>query len=177
MDRHSALLRSTSGRIVVGIVLVVVGAWIVLPNLPASPVRTDIDVLWQPADRIGLAQDWAVFSPDPRDQSLDVRAEITHADGTVEWWDVPDLDPAVGAYRQYRWNKWQERVRLDARRDLWEPTARWIAAEHARDGAAPVRVRLIRRWIDHLPLTAEGAIDVPPTGWNEFVFHVWEPGS
>lgn len=173
-DAHSALVRSEAGRIGVAIALAVGALWLIGPNMPNGPLRDDVDALWAPATELGLVQDWGVFSPDPRSQSLDVRARLEYDDGTVAVWDVPDLDPVLGAYRQYRWNKWQERVRLDDRADLWDPTASWIADEHRRDGVRPARVVLIRRWIDHEPLGTPEPID---SDWNEFEFHVWERDS
>ena len=168
LDAHTRLIGSRAGRAAVALVLAVGGFWIVAPNTPDSPVRARIDDLWSPATRIGLVQDWSVFSPGPRDQSIDVRARIEHDDGTIEFWDVPEFDPFVGAYRQYRWNKWQERVRLDNRAELWDPTARWIAEQNERDGELPARVVLVRRWIDHRPTGGDDG------GWNEYAFHVWE---
>lgn len=178
VDDHSRIVDTLFGRIVVGVVLVVGAFWIVAPNTPAGPLRAAIDAAFEPARNLGLEQDWGVFSPNARSISLDVRARLTYPDGSVATWDVPDLDPVVGAYREYRWNKWQERVRLDARADLWQPTAEWIAAANQRDGEPPVEVVLIRRWIDHEPLTAAGARDVPDDGtWNEFEFYVWTPDT
>ncbi len=157
-------------------VVVVVGSWIALPNLPAGPMRERLDAWWAPAIEVGLVQDWAVFSPNPRSQSLDVRAEVELASGEVVVWDVPEFDPVVGALRQYRWKKWQERVRLDARRDLWAPTVDWLRSEYDDE---PVRITLIRRWIDHGPLTNDGRIDDPADGWNAFAFCTWpaDPGD
>ncbi|MEL6892737.1 MAG: hypothetical protein AAFP84_14155 [Actinomycetota bacterium] len=174
-DAHSAIVSSAFGRAVVALALVVLGAWITLPNLPAGPMRSQLEPLWRPATEAGLVQDWAVFSPNPRAQSLDVRAEIQLASGRVVVWDVPEFDPIVGAFRQYRWKKWQERVRLDVRRDLWAPTIEWLRREYADD--EPVRVTLIRRWIDHGPLTDIGRADDPRVGWNEFRFCTWPAGS
>ena len=65
-----------------------------------------------------------MFSPDPRNQSLDVRAVVRYDDGSTVIWDVPDLDPFLGAYRDYRWQKWQERVRLDTSESLWRADRR-----------------------------------------------------
>ncbi len=174
VDAHSALVRTRAGRAIVAIVLVVVGSWIVLPNMPAGPMREQIDGWWAPATEIGLVQDWAVFSPNPRSQSLDVRAEVELASGEVVVWDVPEFDPFVGAFRQYRWKKWQERVRLDARSDLWTPTVDWLRREFDDQ---PVRITMIRRWIDHGPLTVDGWVDSPASGWNEFRFCTWPAGS
>jgi hypothetical protein len=160
------------GRTRIGVVVAVIAFWIVAPNMPSSAVRDELAPLWKPAQVTGLVQDWAVFSPNPRSQSVDVRARLTFDDGTISFWDVPEFDPGVGAFRQYRWHKWQERVRLDNREPFWQPTAEWIADQHLRDGVRPVRITLIRRWIDHEPLTSNGpAVD---RGWNEFEFYVWE---
>lgn len=170
-DRHTQVVQTRGGRLAVGVGLVIAAIWIVGPNVPVGPMRSQIDVVWSPAAEIGLVQDWAVFSPNPRDQSLDVRAVIEHEDGSAELWDVPEFDPVLGAYRQYRWHKWQERIRLDAQSESWEPTARWLAERHARDGELPIRITLVRRWIDHEPLTADGTVD---SDANEFAFYVWE---
>jgi len=172
-DLHSRLVGSDLGRWIAGLILLVGSVWIVLPNMPASPMRDRVDAIWAPATEIGLVQDWAVFSPNPRSQSLDVRAEIELESGEVIIWDLPEFDPVVGAFRQYRWKKWQERVRLDARTDLWGPAVEWLRREYPD----AVRVTLIRRWIDHEPLSESGAIDSPSDGWNEFRFCTWPEGS
>jgi len=172
-DLHSRLVNSAVGRWAVGMMLVVGTVWIALPNMPASPMRDRIDAVWAPATEIGLVQDWAVFSPNPRSQSLDVRAEIKLESGEVVMWDVPEFDPIVGAFRQYRWKKWQERVRLDARTDLWGPTVDWLRREYPN----AARVTLIRRWIDHKPLNEFGVSDSPSIGWNGFRFCTWPDGS
>jgi len=171
-DRHTALLRSPIGRVAVAVIVAVMAFWIVAPNMPSSALRPRVDTMWTPATEIGMAQDWGVFSPNPRSQSIDVRARVEFDDGSIEFWDPPDLDPWVGAYRQYRWNKWQERVRLDSQSRRWDPTAEWIAEQFERDGILPASVTLIRRWIDHKPLLVGGQI--LDSGWNEFEFHTWE---
>jgi len=172
VDLYTRLLDSRIGRVVAGLIIGVGAFWILAPNLPASAVRDEIAGWWGPAEDIGLVQDWAVFSPNPRNDSIDVRARIDFADGRIEFWDVPEFDPGVGAYRQYRWHKWQERIRLDNREFYWPSTAAWLADRYTRDGVVPLRVTLIRRWIEHAPLTADGRII--DSGWNEFEFYVWE---
>ena len=174
IDAHSALASTRVGRVAIVLGLAVMVVWLVGPNIPAGPFRDDVDVLWAPATELGLVQDWGVFSPNPRDQSLDVRARLEFDDGSVETWDVPDFDPVFGAYRQYRWNKWQERIRLDDRQSSWAPTAEWIARQHRRDGVLPRRVVLVRRWIDHEPVGTPTPID---GDWNEYDFFTWERAS
>jgi hypothetical protein len=169
-DAHTALLNSQLGRIVVFMIVTVMGVWLVGPNLPAGPARDALDAAWSPAIDAGLDQNWAVFSPNPRSQSIDVEAVLEFDDGTTLVWKVPDFDPIIGAYRSYRWRKWQERIRLDSNDRYWESAAAWIASNNVRDGREPATVRLVRRWRDHETLTADGVSDGEI---NEFEFYVW----
>jgi hypothetical protein len=175
LDAHSNALHSRFGKIRIGIVIVVGSFWIVAPNMPSSAIRDQLAGWWRPAEEIGLVQDWGVFSPNPRSQSLDVRARLEYDDGTTDFWDVPEYGAGFGAYRAYRWHKWQERIRLDDRENYWESTAQWIAERTEHDGLLPARVTLIRRWIDHEPLTRDG--QTVNSGWNEFEFYVWQRDS
>ncbi len=169
---QSRVLTERFGRLRVGLLIAIASFWIVAPNIPSSAIRDEVDWLWEPAEEMGLVQDWAVFSPNPRSQSIDVRARIEFDDGSIDFWDVPEFDPTIGALRSYRWHKWQERIRLNNREFRWPAAAEWIAHQYERDGRLPRRVTMIRRWIDHDPLIA-GA-PAPDSGWNEFEFFVWE---
>ena len=133
-DAHTALLTTRWGKVVVGVLLAAMAVWIVAPNMPAGPARDSLDVVWSPAIDAGLEQNWAVFSPNPRGQSIEVIAVLEYADGSMAIWSVPDFDPVVGAYRSYRWRKWQERVRLDVNSEYWDVSAEWIAERNRRDG-------------------------------------------
>ncbi len=137
--------RSRAGQIVIAVAVTVVLLAEVGTHLPGSSFQRAV------SHRAGLVaqwtaseQTWAVFAPDPRTTSLGLEAEVTFADGTSARWTLPD-GPIVGAnLRYYRWRKWLESVRADARWPLWEPTARWIASEYGDRGVAVVRVDLVR---------------------------------
>ena len=169
-DAHTALVRTRVGKVVVAVLVIVMSVWIVGPNIPASPVRDRVEVVWSPAIKAGFKQNWSVFSPNPRAQALEVVAVAEFADGTTTEWTLPELGQTIGAYRSYRWRKWQERIRLDSNARYWDSSAAWIARDVARGDELPVSVRLIRRWRDIKPLTANGIVD---TKVNEFEFHVW----
>ena len=62
--------------------------------------------------------------------SLAVEADVYRRDGTVERYTFPHGDPVIGAYREYRWRKWERRVRLDRNDHLWDRTARWVADQY-----------------------------------------------
>ncbi len=168
VDAHTALTHSRWGRSLIAVMLVVMAVWTVGPNLPNGPATRQLDALWAPATDAGFDQNWSVFSPNPRNQSLSVDALVEFADGSTVTWTVPDPDP-IG-WRSARWRKWVERIRLDANERLWDATAGWIAQQHRRDGELPTTVRMTRRWIDHEPLTEDGAIDGEP---RSFEFYVW----
>jgi len=168
VDAHSALLRHWPGRLIVAVMVVVMTVWTLGPNLPSGPAADRFEVAWSPATDAGFDQNWSVFSPNPRDQSLDVEAVVEFTDGSITTWSVPDADP-IG-WRSARWRKWVERIRLDANDHLWDATGAWIAEQHRHDGELPVSVRLIRRWVDHEPLTEDGAVDGVP---RSFEFYVW----
>ena len=53
----------------------------------------------------------------------------------------------IGAYREYRWRKWERRIRLDRNDHLWRPTAQWVADRYEDDGVVE-RVVLIRIFSD-----------------------------
>jgi hypothetical protein len=169
-DAHTRLLDSTVGQTFVAIVVFVMSIWILGPNMPASPLRDTVEVVWSPAIDAGFDQNWSVFSPNPRDQTIEVVAVLEYDDGTSVEWTVPDFDPTIGALRSYRWRKWQERVRLDSYESYWEPSAAWIADQNRIDGQRPNTVRLLRRWTVLEPLTEDGIL----TNIEEqFEFYEW----
>lgn len=177
-DAHTALLESNLGQVVVAGIVFVMAIWIVGPNIPASPFRDNADVIWEPAVTAGFDQSWSVFSPNPRNQDIEVIAVLEYEDGTTATWSLPDFDPVVGVLRGYRWLKWQERIRLNSFESHWDSAATWIADSNRQNGELPVTVRLVRRWTVLSPLTADGVNPLVdgqyvPNTQNEFEFYVW----
>lgn len=135
---------TSSGRVVASIVLGLLTVAVVVWNLPSSALRSELRPGVRPVmHALALDQSWSVFAPDPTTTSIAVEAQVTLADGRVERFVFPEGDDFVGAYREYRWRKWERRVRLDDRSELWLPTAEWVA----RQFDEPVmRVVLVRRF-------------------------------
>jgi hypothetical protein len=124
-----------------GVMLVVVGL-LLLWNLPnGKPKQATRPTVGTVVQALGLEQDWALFAPDPRAYSVAVVATITHRDGRVETWVPPHNGLLLSPYRNYRWQKYVERLRADDYSGLWEPTARWIAREHGSDVTKVVLTR------------------------------------
>jgi hypothetical protein len=45
---------------------------------------------------LDLEQNWGVFAPDPRQETVDVLARVSFADGSQQTWQIPRRDPVVG---------------------------------------------------------------------------------
>jgi len=114
-------------------------------NLPGSALRADLMVPGQPfLNAVGLDQNWALFAPNPRRAAIGLRAVVRYEDGTSATWTIPNDDPVVGTYRDYRWRKWMENVFMDGNQALWRPAALWAAREEARPDRREFDVTLLR---------------------------------
>ena len=149
---QARLERTPLGKALISVFLLATLASVIVWNLPDSEVRSKSLRLAQPYIFFtGLDQNWGVFAPDPRRQSLWLKARIRYDDGSTSMWELPTADPVVGHLWDYRWRKWMEYVTNEQYRSVWQPAAEWLAREHDADGRRPVRVTLIRRFMDLLP--------------------------
>jgi hypothetical protein len=158
---------SVAGRTVTSLGLIVTLAAVSVSNMPESEIKDALIGWAQPyMNATGLDLDWGVFAPNPRDGAYYVEGRIDYVDGTTSVWRFPTRSN-LWAYSDYRWQKLEEWVRLDENRDSWRPFAEYLANDARRDGRAPTRVTLLRRWADTLP-PGPG----PEHGqWREFVFY------
>jgi hypothetical protein len=155
------------GRVALSIVLLALVLTVVGWNLPGGAPRDDAHDLTRPVVyALGLDQSWAVFSPNPSTTSVFVHGEVTFADGTTMRFDFPDDGPWLGAYREYRWRKYERRLRLDRQRRLWSPAATWIARQVASEDRPVTEVVLVRRF-STTPDPGSG----DPRVWESFAFH------
>jgi hypothetical protein len=118
---------------------------LLVANLPPSALRGALSAF--PAafvDTTTLAQRWGVFSPDPRNVSLDFRAELIFEDGTRKSW-TPSRDLFLGALSFYRWRKWYEQATGEDTPDhLSRAAALWIARRHSSSRRAVTSVELVQ---------------------------------
>lgn len=159
---------SVAGRVAISVFLVVTLASIVVWNLPNSELqRKSLKVVRPYITALSLEQNWGVFAPDPRRETLDFFARVRYADGTEEDVRMPTGGSFVGAYWDYHWWKWVESMTAGQRDGLWKPAAVWFARRATTDGRQPVRVQLVRRSYDIFP-PGPG----PSHGeWRESVFY------
>lgn len=159
--------RSPTGRRVLGTLLAIVVAVVLAWNLPPSRLREALMPVVEPVvGALGLEQRWNLFAPDPPRRTYQVVARITYADGSLGLWEPPAND---------RWRKWLGAARVTQNRQLWEPTASWIARHHDGAERGTVRVEMIRRWRD-LPPPGNPVVELP---WQEEIFFTYDvpPGA
>ncbi len=139
---------SRPGRLILTGVLAFLVYTLVVWNLPSSEVRSELRPGLRPVvNAMAIDQSWSVFAPNPTSVSIAVEADVYLADGEVIRHRFPHGDDLIGAYREYRWRKWERRVRLDRNDHLWRRTAEWVAAQYV--DAGPVeRVVLLRSFSD-----------------------------
>jgi hypothetical protein len=159
------------GRIkktLISIALAVTLAAIFVANMPASTIKTQLMVAAQPClNALGIGQDWGVFSPNPRRQIIYSGGLIAYSDGSASIWNFP-MRPGIMAYSDYRWQKFEEHVRLDNFKGLWQPFSQYLVTHVATPGKKPVQVALIRRWADIQP-PASGVAQGP---WSQTAYYV-----
>jgi hypothetical protein len=165
---------SSAGRALLSVLLVALVAGIVVVNLPDSKLRDTASEVTEPMINVlGLNQNWNVFAPEPRKQSIGLEARVTFVDGGHASWRPYEGGDLVASYRDYRWGKYMENVRQDQNRGLWPGLAAWVARRAAQDKDRKVaRVVLVRRWRDVLPPGAKRN-EGPP---RLYVFYRWRPG-
>jgi len=139
-------------RVLITVFLVATVAAILVQNMPDSVIKSGLMVPAQPyLNLTGLDQNWSIFSPNPRQQTVYVIARVEHADGSVAVHPIPTgIGPS--AYWGYRWQKYEESLSdPTGGRALWRPYAEWVVNQDQQEGGRPVRVTLVRRASDNLP--------------------------
>jgi hypothetical protein len=170
--------RSALGRALISAGVAVALVFIVAINLPAGHLRVE---LLKPGQKVlntfGLGQDWALFAPDPRRRTINIRAEVTLRDGTKQTWHYPRGNDLTGPYWDYRWAKWLEYMVDEANGGvLWEPAAKLIAREYG--GPAKVaRVQLINRTHELRPPGTGQPLRGPDQDFRFYAYAPPAPGA
>lgn len=164
--------RSPGAQILISIVIVLVLLAEIATHLPAgSAIDREVSDQASWFTRVAATEmQWGVFAPDPRPTSLRLEGRVTFEDGSTAVWRLPEGPRIGGNLRYYRWRKWLERVRSDDFRDLYEPTARWIASLYADRGSPVASVDLVRLFHDNVLVGEQPA-------YAEFVYWTYRPGD
>lgn len=146
------LARSSGGRALLTVLIVVTLAGIGVTTLAGATAQGKIGA-WAPPylHATGLYQDWAIFSPNPRQETSYVVARVEHRDGSVSTWPI-EISRGVASLSDYRWHKYEEMLWLGDENAWARPDyARWIVARDREVGGQPILVTLVRRWAPNLP--------------------------
>jgi hypothetical protein len=140
--------RSRAGRVLISLFVVLSILTILTANLPPSHLENLLMKADHPYfNAVDMSQNWGVFAPDPRSQTVDLLARVTFADGSHETWQIPARDAVVGEYIDYRWRKWEEWLVSPATTfPLFRLGAIYAARVLATPERRPVRVVLIDRY-------------------------------
>lgn len=161
------------GRALINAGIIVTLAAILVVSMPASVIRSTLLVWAQPyLSAVGLGEDWGVFAPSPRTTVIYGTARIRYSDGTSSEWSFPTR-PGLMAYSDYRWQKFEEHVRLDGYSGLWQPFARYLARHKSTPDHTPVRVDLTRRWADIHPPGVRPSLGP----WAQYVYYIMPVGA
>ena len=143
---------SRAGRIALSLGIAFTVFSLAVWNAPDSSLRRHVlNATGRYTAALGLDQNWAVFAPNPRSQSLKLFASAQFANGRSENWSLPHGGSVLGAYWDYRWLKWMEWATSSDDRQLWEPTANYVARRLSRPGRRVSRVFLVRETSDNNP--------------------------
>src|ERR1700712_63083 len=119
MDRSSLRRALSSAALVAAVAVMVVG------TLPEVVLMGDLRAATQPIrSATGLNQNWRVYSP-PRILSAYVEARVDYSDGTSSIYSIPGRR-GVGAFVDYRWQKYEEVIRPDSGEPYWPHYAEYI---------------------------------------------------
>jgi hypothetical protein len=148
--------------------------------MPASlfPPKPVIDrVAGSPLLVLGLWQSWDMFSPDPRTADICVEMRCTNRDGSSDRRMLTDM-VAMGYYERWQKDRWRkyfnDHLRLDDERSLWQPFAEYAARRLREEGDDPATIELVRWWRPCDPnIRPELRADVRRTPWQSNVFHRW----
>lgn len=141
----SSRARRIAGRLLISVGLVVAVAAMAVGNMPDSALKAELDRVAGPIrNAVGLYQGWDVFAQ-PRDVSAYVDARVDYSDGTQSIHPISAAS-GLGAYVDYRWQKYEEMICLDEGKQYWPAYANYVAGLARTQGRDPVRVTLIRRW-------------------------------
>ncbi|MFM8892599.1 MAG: hypothetical protein ACKOTB_13435 [Planctomycetia bacterium] len=152
-------------------------SWTMTPDL--FPFKRLIDpVAAVPFMALGLWQTWDMFSPEPRSEDICVELAFTDRDGTRERRMLTDM-VAMGYAERWQKDRWRkyfnDHLRLDAQRLLWQPFAEYAVRRLRDEGRDPVSVDLVRRWRECEPIVHPWLrAGVRPTRWSQYAFHRWQ---
>jgi hypothetical protein len=142
------------------------------------PPKQILDPVTMPVMRaFGLWQSWEMFAPDPRREDIRVEVRFVNraGDGHVFMLTAMESMSYGERVQRERWRKFfNDHLRLDDERRLWQPFAEFMVRALRQEGQDPASIELVRWWRAADPqLGPDTRPDVRRTPWNSHVFHRW----
>jgi hypothetical protein len=149
-------------------------------TLPAGvfPPKSILDPVTMPVMRaFGLWQSWEMFAPDPRREDIRVEVRFVNRAGDGHALMLTAMESMGYGERvqRERWRKFfNDHLRLDDERRLWQPFAEFMVRSLRQEGQDPASIELVRWWRAANPqFGPDTRPDVRRTPWNSHVFHRW----
>lgn len=142
------------------------------------PPKRILDPATAPVMRaFGLWQSWEMFAPDPRREDIRVEVLFANHDGGGHGIMLTAME-SMGygeRFQRERWRKFfNDHLRLDDERRLWQPFAAFMVRSLRQEGQDPAALELVRWWRAADP---QFGPDVRPAvrraPWSSHVFHRW----
>jgi hypothetical protein len=126
---------------------------------------------------LNLWQYWDMFAPTPRADDFKVEVVYLTGDGGRHSVFLTDMR-SMGYFERWQKERWRkyfnDNLRTDAQRYLWEPFAVFFARELASGGITPVQIELIRHWRSaDKPFGPHLKASIKSSPWNKYTFYVW----
>ncbi|NMO88638.1 hypothetical protein [Actinomycetospora sp. TBRC 11914] len=173
-DLQRRLERTTRGRVLISVVIVVLLGTVLVVNMPDSITKRALLHAASPvANVLGLDQGWAVYAPSPRKESTYLEARVLERDGTTTTYPVP-MQHGLAEYWDYRWQRYADTLLNGPdNKPRWAPYARWVADQDRAAGHSPTVVTLVNISSVSQPPDAP----TPRTPWSEHPFFSIGVGS
>lgn len=152
-------------------------SWAMTPELfPPKPLIDAVSA--RPFMALGLWQTWDMFSPEPRSEDICVELDFIDRDGSRERRMLTDMI-AMGYAERWQKDRWRkyfnDHLRLDDQRLLWQPFAEYAVRRLREEGRDPVAVDLVRWWRPCEPVVHPWLrASARRTAWNRYAFHRWQ---
>jgi hypothetical protein len=128
---------------------------IILWSIPSCTLT---EFLFAPIKNIsqfsGLWQNFAMFSPNPRNVNLNYVALITYADGSVKLWQFPRMEHLniIDKMIKERYRKFiNDHVSNESEKMIWPDVARHLAYINNSNPNNPPKVISLRSFISEIP--------------------------
>lgn len=130
---------------------------------------------------LSLWQYWDMFAPTPRSDDFKVEVIYLTADGERHSIFLTDMR-SLGYFERWQKERWRkyfnDNLRTDAKKYLWEPYAVFFHKQLKNDGVTAVQIELVRHWRSaELPFSPGLRPAHRSSPWRTYKFYVWHSPS